>query len=155
MWNGTKHACIARIHTKLRASSYLHGNSIRRLVNFKSLKSQRVETTESHIYADPDLLRRFNDEVIKESERMGVCRSIKGVRTSRTRRRGSSPGELLTSEIEKKKEKKGEWEGGAAKGGKEGKEEEKKKKKWKKKEKTQAPRWKGGRLKVSRSLFKK
>lgn len=56
---------------------------------------------------------------------MGVCRSIKGVRT---RRRGSSPGELLTSEIEKKKEKKGEWEGGATKGGKEGREEEKEKK---------------------------
>ncbi|KAK1136053.1 hypothetical protein K0M31_000622 [Melipona bicolor] len=40
-------------------------------------KSQRVET-ESHIYVDPDLLRRFNDEVIKESERVGDCRSIKG-----------------------------------------------------------------------------
>ena len=108
MWNETKRTCIACIG-KLRASSYLHGTSIRRLVNFKSLKNQRIETV-SHIYVDPDLLRRFSDEVIKESERMGVGRRIKEVRTSRTRRRGSSPGELLTFEIEKKKEQKGEWE---------------------------------------------
>lgn len=143
-WNTFTLLLRRAINSNSRGLNYLHGSFIHSSVNFNNNRKVEVKNAILSPYNSLDLLRRwFNDEVIKESRR--ICRDIKRASTSRTRWCARSLEELLI-EIEKKKENRGREERS---------ERREKEKREKGEKRRQAWRWKGCRLKVSRSLFKK